>query len=53
MVEENARMIRSLPATLRPDYFQGRSSMTSIRSGPFDQTTQWYIVRGRGFFSQF
>ena len=46
-------MIRSLPATWRPVYLQGTSLMTSIPASSFDQPTQWYLLWGRGFFSQF
>ena len=53
MVEENARMIRALPATWRPVYLRGKSLMTLIKPRPFDQPTQWYLLWGRGFFSQF
>ena len=52
MVEENVRMIRSPLATWRPVYLRGRSLMTSIRPGSFDQPTRWYLLWGRGFFSQ-
>ena len=53
MVEENAQMIRAFPATWRPVYLRGKSLVTSIRPGPFDQPTQWYLLWGKGFSSQF
>ena len=53
MVEQNARMIRAFPAIRRPVYVRGKSLMTLVRPGPFDQPTQWYLLWGKGFFSQF